>query len=152
MRFPLSPFQTKRHFEMMKIATGKKEVQFLCHDCSVNHHLIQCLWKKRKMAFLNPLQGRNSEKKAATLTTHSSTLGTHSWCFRVQSSKMQQCKPEQSIWEVRISGRQRQSSCRIFLWKEWHALFLCTHLFPCMWNLLEGNVILFPAKSLWFNF
>ena len=149
----LSPFSDQKTFWNDENATRKKEAQFLCHDCSVNHFtLIQCLWKRGKWPFLNPLQGRNPEKKSSNLWLPTLQLlgSTHSWCFRVQT--IFQNATVQTLNNLfgksgSQEGRGRALAESSF-GKEWHALFLCTHLFPCTWNLLKRNVILFPAKSL----
>lgn len=108
--------------------------------------------KKGKWLFFAPPTRKESwENSSNCLTTHSLALGQHSIMVFQSTDNLPKCNNanlEQFLWEVRTTGRQRQSSHRVLLWKGMVALFLLMHLFPCMWNLLKGNAILFPAKSL----
>lgn len=121
MRFLYLPFQTKRHFEMMKTQLAKRSTILMPWLFSQPLHSNTVSLKKRKMAFFEPPTRKESwEKEQQPLTTHSSTLGQHSFMMFQSTNNLPKCNSanlEQSIWEVRISGRQRQSSCRIFLWK-----------------------------------
>lgn len=151
MRFLYLPFQTKRHFEMMKTQLAKRSTILMPWLFSQPLHSNTVSLKKRKMAFFEPPTRKKSwEKKQQPLTTHSSTLGQHSFMM-FQSTIFQNATVQtlNNLFEKSGSqeGRGRALAESSF-GKEWHALFLCTHLFPCMWNLLKGNVILFPAKSL----
>ena len=120
MRFLYLPFQTKRHFEMMKMQLAKRSIILVPWMFSHHFTLIECLWKRGKWPFLNPLQGRNPEKIAATFDYplfNSWAALIHDVSEYKQSSKCNSANLQQSLWEVRTSGRQRQSSCRVFLWK-----------------------------------
>lgn len=137
MRFLHLPFQTKRNFEMMKTQLAKRSIILMPRMFRQPLHSNTVSLKKRKMAFFEPPTRKEYwEKKQQPLTTHSSTLGQHSFMMFQSTNNLPKCNSanlEQSLWEVKTSGRQRQSSCRVFLWKGIaHFIFMYTSLFLYM--------------------
>ena len=96
MRFLNLPFQTKRHFEMMKMQLAKRSIILMPWMFSQLLHSNTVSLKKRKMAFFEPPPRKESWENSSKLWLPTLQLlgSTHSWCFRVQTIfQMQQCKP-----------------------------------------------------------
>ena len=152
----LSPFSDQKTFWNDENATGKKEVQFLCHDCSVNHFtLIQCLWKRGKWPFWTPYKEGILRKRAATFDYplfSSWAALIHDVSEYKQSSKMQQCKP----WTIYLGSqdlRKAEAELLQSLPLERNGmLYFYVHIFFLVCEIFWSGMWFYFQPSLWFNF
>lgn len=111
--------------------------------------------KKRKMAIFAPSTEKESWENSSNiwLLTLQCVDISQSWCFQsiYHLPKCNNENLEQSLQEVRTSGRQRSRTLKeVSLGKETTCFIFFPHTSttnPCppMRNLLKGNMILFPA-------
>lgn len=120
----------KRHIEIMRIALAKKYSSYVMKAQSLYHSVTE----KRKMAIFAPSTEKESWEKSSNiwLLTLQCVDSSQSWCFQsiYHLPKCNNENLEQSLQEVRTSGRQRSRTLKeVSLGKETTCfIFFPSHL------------------------
>lgn len=155
MRFLNLPFQTKRHFEMMKMQLAKRSIILMPWMFSQLLHSNTVSLKKRKMAFFEPPPRKESWENSSKLWLPTLQLlgSTHSWCFRVQTIfQMQQCKPSTiSLGSQDLRKAEAELLQSLPLEKN-GMLYFYVHIFFLVCETFRRGMWFYFQPSLWFNF
>ena len=155
MRFLYLPFQTKRHFEMMKMQLAKRSIILVPWMFSQPLHSNTVSLKKRKMAFFESPPRKESWENSSNLWLPTLQLlgSTHSWCFRVQTIfQMQQCKPSKiSLGSQDLRKAEAELLQSLPLEKN-GMLYFYVHIFFLVCETFRREMWFYFQPSLWFNF
>lgn len=134
----------------MRIALAKKHHSYVMKAPSTTS-LYHSVTEKRKIAIFAPSTEKGSWENRSNiwLLTFQCLDSSQSWCFQ-STDQLPKCNNEnleQSLQEVRTSGRQRSRTLKeVSLGKETACFIFFPHPPPTpLRNLLKGNTILFPA-------